>query len=91
MEVYKLIQDITVITDSQGKWIIGYYMRIGISTDNSAELWVVRQRIHLASELGFKFITLDIDFELIISWLTSNAVMALEQAPLIFYRKTILD
>ena len=60
------------------------YAHIGISTHNSAELWVVRQRLHLAWGLGFKFMTLDIDFELIISWLTSNAVMALEQAPLVF-------
>lgn len=54
------------------------YAHWNISTHNCAKLWVVRQRLHLAWGLGFKFITLDIDFVLIISLLTSNAVMALE-------------
>ena len=52
-------------------------MRIGFVTNNTAELWAVRQGLLISCELDYKFINLQIDYEIVICWLTSNETMAL--------------
>ena len=43
-----------------------------ITTNNMAELGVMRQGLMLAWELGFKFIHLEIDSMTVLSWLTTT-------------------
>ena len=66
-----------VLRDSQRNWINGFSMRIGFVTNNTAELWAVRQGLLISCELDYKFINLQIDYEIVICWLTSNETMAL--------------
>ena len=47
-----------------------------ITTNNAAELYVVRQGLQLAWKLGFKFLNLDVDSKLVLYWLPSFDVMA---------------
>ena len=64
-----------VLRDSQRNWINGFSMRIGFVTNNTAELWAVRPGLLISCELDYKFINLQIDYEIVICWLTSNETM----------------
>ena len=45
-------------------------VEIDITTNNMAELEAVSQGLWLAWDLGFKFIQLEIDSVIVLSWLT---------------------
>ena len=45
---------------------------MGITTNNMAQLGVVRQGLMLAWDLGFKFIQQKLDFVIVLSWLTAS-------------------
>ena len=61
-----------LLLDSSQLWISGFSVNMGIATNNMAELGVVRQGLLLASDLGFKFIQLEIDSVTVLSWLTNK-------------------
>ena len=50
-----------LLRDSFGRWILGFSLNLGITSNNVAELEAVRQGLQLAWDLEFKFIHLEID------------------------------
>ena len=54
------------------EWISGFSLHMGITSNNIAELGAVHQGLRLAWNLGFKFIHLEIDSMIVLSWLTNN-------------------
>ena len=62
-------------------------MHIGFFTNNVAELLAIRQGLLIAWELSYKFINLQIDYEIVICWLISNGTIA----PLIVDCKILLS
>ena len=69
--------------NSHGKWISGFYSHIGLTTNNIAELWAVRQRLSLAWDAGINFLNIEVDSTLVIKYLTFLDHMALAFAYLI--------
>ena len=63
-----------VLRDHRGQWIFGFSLHVGLATNNMAELDVVRQGLEMAWNMGFKFIHLELDSKLVLSWLTNNNV-----------------
>ena len=57
-----------LLRDSSGLWISGFSLSMDITTNNMAELGVMRQGLMLAWELGFKFIHLENDSMTVLSW-----------------------
>ena len=47
---------------------------MGLATNNVAKLAAVRQGLEMAWNMGFKFIHLELDSKLVLSWLTNNNV-----------------
>ena len=58
-------------------------MHIDFDTNNAAKLQAVRQGLSIAWELDYKFIDLQINFDIVIRWLTSNETTTLPMVPLI--------
>ena len=50
-----------LLRDSSGKWISGFSLNLGITSNNVAELGAIRYGLQLASNMGFKFIHVQID------------------------------
>ena len=61
-----------VIRDHNGKWLKGFSINLSITSNNIAQLWVVRYGLLMAWELGFRFIYLETDSTLVIQLLTSQ-------------------
>ena len=55
--------------DHLGCWIAGFSLHLGIATNNMAELAVVQQGLEMAWLLEFKFIRLEIDSKVVLTWL----------------------
>ena len=70
-------------------------MHIDFDTNNAAKLWAIRQGLLIAQELDYKFIDLqinfDINFDIVICWLTSNETTTLAMTPLICNCKALLS
>ena len=60
------------LRDSSGVWISSFSLNKGIMTNNMAELGTVHQGLMLAWGLGFKFIQLEIDSMIVLTWLTKE-------------------
>ena len=60
-------------------------INFGITSNNVAELWVVRHGLHMAWELGFRFICLEIDYTLVIHLPTSQSNPILGMSMTVFY------
>lgn len=61
-----------LLQDSSGFWISGFSLKMGIVTNNMAKLEAVRQGLLLAWQLGFRFIQLELDSTVVLSWLTDK-------------------
>ena len=55
----------------------GLFYKLGITSNNVVKLWAIRHGLHMAWELGFRFICLEIDSTLVIHLLTSQSVIHL--------------
>ena len=45
-----------------------------LATNNMAELAVVRQGLEMACNMGFKYLQLELDSKVVLTWLTNNYV-----------------
>ena len=61
-----------LLCNSLGDWISSFSLYMGITSNNIAELGAVCEGLLLAWNLGFRFIHLEIDFMIVLSWLTNN-------------------
>ncbi|KAL3531426.1 hypothetical protein ACH5RR_010748 [Cinchona calisaya] len=52
---------VDLFRNTTGDWLLGYSRRIGITTILVAELWAVRDGLHLARDRGFRNLELSID------------------------------
>ena len=55
----------------------GLFYKLGITSNNVAKLWAIRHGLHMAWELGYRFICLEIGSTLVIHLLTlqSNPIV----------------
>ena len=58
-----------ILRDHLGCWIASFSLHLGIATNNMAELAAVRQGLEMAWLLEFKFIRLEIDSKVVLTWL----------------------
>ena len=65
-----------VVSDNKGRWIKGFSIHTGISSNNIAEIQAVRYGLKMAQELGYKHINLEIDSQILLNWLTTYSVLA---------------
>ena len=63
-----------VLRDHRGRWISGFSLRGGLATNNMVELAAVRQGLEMAWNMGYKFLQLELDSKVVLSWLTNYNV-----------------
>ena len=82
-----------VLRDHQaGRWIIGFSLHVGLTTNNMAELAAVRQGLAMAWNMGLKFLQLELDSKVVLTWLTnSNMNYPPNMMPLICDCRNLLD
>lgn len=81
-----------LLRDNSGIWLLGFSLNIGIATNNMAKLATIRQGLLLAWELGFKFIQLEINSIILLSWLTNiNATYPSNAMSLICDCRSLMD
>ena len=81
-----------LLRDSSGSWVFGFSLSMGIATNNMAELGAVRQGLTLVWNLGFKFIQLEIDSVIALSWLTTlTNNFPPDVLPLIYDCKSLME
>ena len=71
--------------------IKGFSIHIGIASNNIAKIWAVRYGLKMAWELGYKHINLEIDSQILLNWLTTYGILALEFSILMLDCKMLLD
>ena len=65
---------------------------MGLATNNMVELAVVRQGLAMAWTMGFKYIQLELDSKVVLTWLTNhNTSYPTNMMPLIYDCKSLLD
>ena len=79
-----------VLRDSKGRWIKCFSIQIGIALNNIAKIWAIRYGLKMALELGYKHINLEIDSQILLNWLTTYGVLALEHFVLILDCRMLL-
>ena len=78
--------------DHLGQWISGFSLHLGIATNNMAEFAIVRRGLAMAWHMGFKFIQLELDSNVVLTWLTNkNASYPTNMMPLICDCKRLMD
>ena len=80
-----------LLQNGLGSWVSGFSLNIGIASNNIAELGAVRQALILAWDLGFEFIHLEIDFMIVLSWLTTNNDISPDSILLIFDCRNLIE
>ena len=58
--------------------------------NNIAKIWAIRYGLKMAWELGYKHINLEIDSQILLNWLTTYGVLALEHFVLILDCRMLL-
>ena len=65
---------------------------MGLATNNVAKLAVVRQGLEMAWNMGFKFLQLELDSKVVLTWLTNNNMnYPTNMMPLICDCRNLLD
>ena len=78
--------------DHLGRWISGFSLHLGITTNNMAKLAAVWQGLAMAWHMGFKFIQLELDSNVVLTWLTNkNASYPTNMMPLICDCRSLMD
>ena len=74
------------------QWISGFSLHVGLATNNMVELAVARQGLAMAWTMGFKYIQLELDYKVVLTWLTNhNASYPTNMIPLICDCRSLLD
>ena len=55
-----------------GRWIGGFSLHLGPATNNMAKLAAIRQGLDMAWNMGFKFIQLELNSKVVLTWLTND-------------------
>ena len=61
-----------LLRDCSGTWISGFSLHLGLASNNMAELAAVRQGLKIAWDMGFKFIHLELDSMIVLTWLVEK-------------------
>ena len=65
---------------------------MGLATNNMVELAVVRQGLAMAWTMGFKYIQLELDSKVVLTWLTNHSTSyPTNMMPLICDCRSLLD
>ena len=81
-----------VLRDHQGRWISRFSARVGLVTNNMAELATVRQGLAMAWNAGVKLLQLELDSRVVLTWLTNkNMNYPTNMLPLIYDCRNLLD
>ena len=81
-----------VLRDHSGRWILGFSLHVGLTTNDMAKLAVVRQGLAMAWNMGFKFLQLELDSNVVLTWLTNNNMSyPTNMMPLICDCRNLLD
>ena len=64
--------------------VFGFSLNLDLASNNIAELWAIRKGLMLVWDLGFKFISLEINSIMVISWLTTDGDLSPNVVLLIF-------
>ena len=81
-----------ILRDHLGQWIFGFSLHVGLATNNMVELATVRQGLAMAWTMGFKYIQLELDSKVVLTWLTNhNVSYPTNMMPLICDCRSLLD
>ena len=81
-----------MLHDHQGLWISGFSARVGLATNNMAELAAVRQGLVMAWNANVKLLQLELDSRVVLTWLTNkNMNYPTNMLPLICDCRKLLD
>ena len=81
-----------ILRDHSGVWISGFSLHLGLASNNMAELAAVWQGLALAWDMGFKFIQLEIDSNVVLTWLIDhNVTYPPNMIPLICDCRNLMD
>ena len=61
-----------LLRDGLGEWISGFSLHLGLASNNMAELAALRQGLIIAWDMGFKFIHLELDSMIVLTWLVEK-------------------
>ena len=80
-----------LIRNSQGNWIKGFSRSIGFTTSVMAELWVLRNGLYLAIQLGINFLEVELDAKVIVDMLNNTDCSNRKHSPLLHDCKSLLS
>ena len=80
-----------LLHNSSGAQISSFSLHMGITSNNIVELGAVHQGLVLAWNLGFKFIQLEIDSMIVLSWLTTDKDISPDVIPLLCDCRNLLE
>ena len=81
-----------ILRDSSSGWLSSFSLNLGIATNNMAELAAVQQGLLLAWDLGFKFLQIELDSSIVLSWLTNrHALYLLDMMSLIYDCRSLME
>ncbi|KAL0001603.1 hypothetical protein SO802_015384 [Lithocarpus litseifolius] len=80
-----------LIRNSQGNWIKGFSRSIGYTTSVMAELWALRDGLHLAIQLGINFLEVELDVKVIVEVLNNSDCPNMKLSPLLHDCKSLLS
>ena len=63
-----------VLRDHWSRWISSFSLHVGLATNNLAELAAVRRGLEMAWDKGTKHLQLELDFKVVLTWLTNPCV-----------------
>ena len=63
-----------VIRDHAGHWIRGFTRRVGVTTSLAAELWALRDGLSLIVDMGFLYVSIEMDALMVASFLALNSI-----------------
>ena len=61
-----------MLRDHLGQWISGFSLHVGLASNNMAELAAIKQGLAMAWNIGVKFLQLELDSKVVLTWLTNN-------------------
>ena len=80
-----------VLRDHRGRWISSFSLCGRFATNNMVELAAVKQGLEMAWNMGYKFLHLELDSKVVLSWLTNyNVNYQTNMLPLICDCRTLL-
>ena len=81
-----------ILRDHLGVWISSFSLHLGLTSNNMAKLATVRQGLAFAWDMGFKFIQLEIDSSVVLTWLLDhNVTYPPNMIPLICDCRNLID